>query len=230
MNPDGSGRRARRGRWGTATCRAAPGTARAAVGERVRPEHARRGQPDPARAQLRVAGGRGRRRRRSGGRFTNPQVTWATSEASPSGAAIIGSNLYVAALQGECVWRIPLRRRVAGQADADARRPLRAHPDRRRGARRHALGGDVQPRRPRLPALGRRPDRRRSGLSAARCRQSAVDADDTRPAPRRAAAAGRIAAPAVVERRRASRAASSRRRCRRTGRRAGDPSRRSDRG
>jgi glucose/arabinose dehydrogenase len=43
------------------------------------------------------------------GRFTNPKVTWSTSEASPSGAAIIGSNLYVAALRGECVWRIPLR-------------------------------------------------------------------------------------------------------------------------
>jgi glucose/arabinose dehydrogenase len=44
-----------------------------------------------------------------GGRFTNPLVTWATSEASPSGAAVIGSNLYVAALRGECVWRIPIR-------------------------------------------------------------------------------------------------------------------------
>jgi glucose/arabinose dehydrogenase len=43
-----------------------------------------------------------------GGRFTNPLVTWATSEASPSGAAIIGSNLYVAALQGGCVWKIPI--------------------------------------------------------------------------------------------------------------------------
>ena len=44
-----------------------------------------------------------------GGRYTNPLVTWATSAASPSGAAIIGSHLYIAALQGECVWRIPLR-------------------------------------------------------------------------------------------------------------------------
>jgi glucose/arabinose dehydrogenase len=44
-----------------------------------------------------------------GGRFTNPLVTWATSDASPSGAAVIGSHLYVAALQGECVWRIPIR-------------------------------------------------------------------------------------------------------------------------
>jgi glucose/arabinose dehydrogenase len=44
-----------------------------------------------------------------GGRFTNPLVTWSTAEASPSGVAIIGSHLYVAALRGECVWRIPLR-------------------------------------------------------------------------------------------------------------------------
>jgi len=43
-----------------------------------------------------------------GGRFTNPLVTWPTSEASPSGAAIIGSTLYAGALQGQCVWRIPL--------------------------------------------------------------------------------------------------------------------------
>jgi glucose/arabinose dehydrogenase len=50
-----------------------------------------------------------------GGRFTNPLVTWATSDASPSGAAIIGSNLYVAALRGECVWRIPLRGTALGR-------------------------------------------------------------------------------------------------------------------
>ena len=43
-----------------------------------------------------------------GGKFTNPLVTWPTSQASPSGAAIIGSTLYVGALQGQCVWRIPL--------------------------------------------------------------------------------------------------------------------------
>src|SRR6266542_3058809 len=33
-----------------------------------------------------------------GGQFTNPLVTWHTSEASPSGAAILGSTLYVGAL------------------------------------------------------------------------------------------------------------------------------------
>ncbi len=50
-----------------------------------------------------------------GGEFTNPKVTWATSAASPSGAAIIGTNLYVAALQGECVWKIPLDGASAGK-------------------------------------------------------------------------------------------------------------------
>jgi glucose/arabinose dehydrogenase len=43
-----------------------------------------------------------------GGTFTNPLVTWPTSESSPSGDAIVGSTLYVGALQGQCVWRIPL--------------------------------------------------------------------------------------------------------------------------
>ncbi|MDA0136118.1 PQQ-dependent sugar dehydrogenase [Solirubrobacter sp. CPCC 204708] len=51
----------------------------------------------------------------TGGRFTNPEVTWSTSEASPSGAAIIGRNLYVAALQGECVWKVPLDGASAGK-------------------------------------------------------------------------------------------------------------------
>jgi glucose/arabinose dehydrogenase len=43
------------------------------------------------------------------GRFRNPLVTWSTDEASPSGAAIARGNLYVGALQCECVWRVPLR-------------------------------------------------------------------------------------------------------------------------
>jgi len=43
-----------------------------------------------------------------GGKYTNPKLTWPTDEASPSGAAIIGKHLYVAALQGECVYKIPL--------------------------------------------------------------------------------------------------------------------------
>jgi glucose/arabinose dehydrogenase len=42
------------------------------------------------------------------GRFTNPVLTWPVAEASPSGAAIIGSNLYVGALRGQRLWRVPL--------------------------------------------------------------------------------------------------------------------------
>jgi glucose/arabinose dehydrogenase len=41
-------------------------------------------------------------------RYQNPLVTWPTSEASPSGAAIAGDTLYVAALRGERLWTVPL--------------------------------------------------------------------------------------------------------------------------
>jgi glucose/arabinose dehydrogenase len=41
-------------------------------------------------------------------RYANPLTTWATSEASPSGAAIAGDTLYVAALRGERLWTVPL--------------------------------------------------------------------------------------------------------------------------
>jgi glucose/arabinose dehydrogenase len=57
------------------------------------------------------------------GRFTNPQVTWATSEASPSGAAVVstadGDVLYVAALRGQRLWRVPLSAEGAGTPVAD---------------------------------------------------------------------------------------------------------------
>jgi glucose/arabinose dehydrogenase len=43
-----------------------------------------------------------------GGRFTNPRLTWRTDQASPSGAAIAGHTLYVAALAGQTLWRVPL--------------------------------------------------------------------------------------------------------------------------
>ena len=43
-----------------------------------------------------------------GGRYLEPFVTWTTDEASPSGAAVVGNNLYVAALRGERLWRVPL--------------------------------------------------------------------------------------------------------------------------
>ena len=52
------------------------------------------------------------------GRFTNPQVTWETSESSPSGAAIVDGNLYVAALVGERLWRVPLKGDTAGEPES----------------------------------------------------------------------------------------------------------------
>ncbi|WP_067966897.1 PQQ-dependent sugar dehydrogenase [Nocardiopsis trehalosi] len=45
-----------------------------------------------------------------GGRegFTDPVATWGTGEASPSGAAVASGSLWVAALRGERLWRVPL--------------------------------------------------------------------------------------------------------------------------
>jgi glucose/arabinose dehydrogenase len=53
-----------------------------------------------------------------GGKFTNPLVTWATSESSPSGVAIVGTHLYVAALGGERLWDVPLRGARTGRPRA----------------------------------------------------------------------------------------------------------------
>jgi glucose/arabinose dehydrogenase len=41
-------------------------------------------------------------------RFVEPLVTWPTEESSPSGIAIKGDQLFVAALRGTRLWRIPL--------------------------------------------------------------------------------------------------------------------------
>lgn len=43
-----------------------------------------------------------------GGRYLAPSVTWTTSQASPSGAAVAAGSLWVAALRGERLWRVPL--------------------------------------------------------------------------------------------------------------------------
>ncbi|MDX6286008.1 MAG: hypothetical protein QOG53_1493 [Frankiales bacterium] len=44
----------------------------------------------------------------SGGKYTNPKVQWSTDQASPSGNAVVGNTLYVAALRGQCLWQVPL--------------------------------------------------------------------------------------------------------------------------
>jgi glucose/arabinose dehydrogenase len=46
--------------------------------------------------------------------FVDPLVTWPPSEASPSGAAIVDGDLYVAALRGQRLWRVPLDGERAG--------------------------------------------------------------------------------------------------------------------
>jgi glucose/arabinose dehydrogenase len=40
--------------------------------------------------------------------FVDPLVTWSTAEASPSGLAVTADAVYVAALRGERLWRLPL--------------------------------------------------------------------------------------------------------------------------
>lgn len=43
-----------------------------------------------------------------GGELIDPVVSWTPEEASPSGAAVAGGALWVAALRGERLWRVPL--------------------------------------------------------------------------------------------------------------------------
>ena len=96
-------------------------------------------------------------------RYTNPLVTWPTAEASPSGAAIAGGALYVGALRGERLWRVPLDGATTGapQPLLDGRFGRLRTVVRRAG--RRAVGDDEQPRRPRLAGGRRRPDHPRRG-------------------------------------------------------------------
>jgi glucose/arabinose dehydrogenase len=50
--------------------------------------------------------------------FVNPLVTWATSESSPSGDAVSGGWLYVAALAGRRLWKIPITADGLGKPEA----------------------------------------------------------------------------------------------------------------
>ena len=50
--------------------------------------------------------------------FVTPKVTWPTNECSPSGMAITRSTAFVAALQGECVYAVPLDGTDAGEPRA----------------------------------------------------------------------------------------------------------------
>lgn len=52
--------------------------------------------------------------------FVEPLVWWRPSEASPSGAAVTGDAVYVSALRGQRLWRVPL---VAGSGDGPVGTP-----------------------------------------------------------------------------------------------------------
>jgi glucose/arabinose dehydrogenase len=45
----------------------------------------------------------------------DPQLVWSTSDASPSGLAILGDVAYLGALRGERLWQVPLRGGSAGR-------------------------------------------------------------------------------------------------------------------
>ncbi|WP_067481561.1 PQQ-dependent sugar dehydrogenase [Actinomadura hibisca] len=51
----------------------------------------------------------------SNGEFTQPLLTWATSEASPSGLAYANGSLWAAALRGRRLWQIPLNEGKVGR-------------------------------------------------------------------------------------------------------------------
>ncbi|MFI9412976.1 PQQ-dependent sugar dehydrogenase [Nocardia gamkensis] len=67
--------------------------------------------------------------------FTDPLLTWTTAEASPSGIAITGGILYVAALRGQRLWTVPLEDGRVGGPRAELRdrygrlRTVEAAPD-----------------------------------------------------------------------------------------------------
>jgi glucose/arabinose dehydrogenase len=53
-----------------------------------------------------------------GGKFTNPLVTWSVDEASPSGMAYARGFLWVGALRGQRLWRIPVEGTELGEPEA----------------------------------------------------------------------------------------------------------------
>ncbi|MBC9735008.1 PQQ-dependent sugar dehydrogenase [Nocardioides sp. zg-578] len=52
------------------------------------------------------------------GDFVDPQAQWSTDEASPSGLAYADGHLYLAALRGERLWRVPVGPDGAGEPEA----------------------------------------------------------------------------------------------------------------
>lgn len=53
-----------------------------------------------------------------GDELTDPLVTWPPAEASPSGVLVTGDAVYLAALRGERLWRVPLDDGEVGEPEA----------------------------------------------------------------------------------------------------------------
>ena len=108
--------------------------------------------------------------------FVDPLVTWPTDDASPSGLLVTADAVYLAALRGQRLWRVPLDAGAAdgaGDGGVTVGTPevvghgCRAAPGRRRGPGRRAVAAHVQ-HGPRRPPPGRRPPApRAAGLSVA---------------------------------------------------------------
>ena len=47
--------------------------------------------------------------------FIDPVASWATSEASPSGIAVAGNSVWMAALRGQRLWQVPIPGGVVGE-------------------------------------------------------------------------------------------------------------------
>uniref|UniRef100_UPI00158A1555 PQQ-dependent sugar dehydrogenase n=1 Tax=Peterkaempfera griseoplana TaxID=66896 RepID=UPI00158A1555 len=54
-----------------------------------------------------------------GGKYTDPVVQWGTEEDSPSGIAYAHGSIWMAALKGQRLWRIPLNGARAAAAPKD---------------------------------------------------------------------------------------------------------------
>jgi glucose/arabinose dehydrogenase len=52
------------------------------------------------------------------GGFIDPLASWATSESSPSGIAVAADAVYLAALRGQRLWRVPLTKDAVGAPEA----------------------------------------------------------------------------------------------------------------
>lgn len=84
--------------------------------------------------------------------FDDPVVSWTPDQASPSGLAVTEEGVYVAALRGERLWRIPLGQGAVGEPQAlltgewGRLRAVRAAPDGTLWVLTGATDGRGQPR------------------------------------------------------------------------------------